>query len=435
MKRLDRYARPRPGPRKAQPLAAAVAEVTLDIVEMGARGEGVAGGDDGPVYVPFSLPGERVRARVSGGRAMTSAVETPSPERVSAPCAHFGRCGGCQLQHWADAPYLAWKHEQVSRALARRDLSTPVDTVVVAWGEGRRRAAFHAQRTGGAVRFGFVERGGARIEPVEFCPVLAPAMADALPDLRTLASVFAPVRGEITMQCLVTETGLDVAIKGAGKPAGFDRARLESAARIADRLDLARLAFDGETLVARRTPTVVIGRARVNPPPGAFLQATQEGERVLGDMVTAGLAGCERVADLFCGVGTFALRVADFAEVHGVEGDAEMLAALKRAADAVGGLRGVTVERRDLLRAPLAALELKRFDAVVFDPPRSGAKLQAEQIGASKARRVAAVSCDPATFARDVRVLVDSGFTLTKVTPVDQFRWTPHVEIVGLLER
>jgi 23S rRNA (uracil1939-C5)-methyltransferase len=134
-------------------------------------------------------------------------------------------------------------------------------------------------------------------------------------------------------------------------------------------------------------------------------------------------------------VGTFALRIADFAEVHGVEGDAEMLAALKRGADGVGGLRGVTVERRDLLRAPLAALELKRFDAVVFDPPRAGAKLQAEQIGASKARKVVAVSCDPATFARDVRVLVDSGFTLTRVAPVDQFRWTPHVEIVGVLER
>ncbi len=435
MKRLDRSARPRPGPRKGQPLATAAAEATLDITEIGARGEGVAAGDDGPIYVPFALPGERVRARVLGGRATTSAVETPSADRVAAPCAHFGRCGGCQLQHWADAPYLAWKHEQVVRALARRNLETPVDPVIVAWGEGRRRAAFHAQRTGAQVRFGFVERGGARIEPIDLCPVLAPAMAAALPDLRALAAAFAPARGEITMQCLITETGLDVAIKGAGKPAGFDRARLESAARIADRLDLARLAFDGETLVARRTPTVVIGRARVSPPPGAFLQATLEGERVLGDIVAAALKGAERVADLFCGVGTFALRVADYAEVHGVEGDAEMLSALKRAADEVGGLRGVTVERRDLLRAPLAALELKRFDAVVFDPPRAGAKLQAEQIGASKARKVAAVSCDPATFARDVRVLVDSGFTLTQVTPVDQFRWTPHVEIVGLLER
>lgn len=416
-------------------MPAAAREAVLEIVEMGARGEGVAAGDDGPIYAPFALPGERVRARVLGGRATGIVVETPSADRVGAPCAHFGRCGGCQLQHWADAPYLAWKHAQVVRALSRRQLDTPVDPIVTAWGEGRRRATFHAQRAGGVVLFGFVERGGARIEPITLCPVLAPALAAALPDLRALANAFTPARGEIALHCLVTDTGLDVALKGAGKPGGFDRARLEQAAALAQKLDLARLAFDGETLVARRTPVVTIGPARVAPPPGAFLQATAEGERVLGDIVVAALQGAERIADLFCGVGTFALRLAGHAEVHGVEGDVDMLAALKKAADAVGGLRGVSVERRDLLRAPLAALELKRFDAVVFDPPRAGARLQAEQIGASKARKVAAVSCDPATFARDVRVLVDMGFALTKVVPVDQFRWTPHVEVVGVLER
>jgi 23S rRNA (uracil1939-C5)-methyltransferase len=237
------------------------------------------------------------------------------------------------------------------------------------------------------------------------------------------------------MQCLATETGLDVAIKGAGRASGFDRAQLERAAALAEQLDLARLSFDGEILVARRAPQVTIGPARVAPPPGAFLQATAAGEAVLADIVLDALAGAERVLDLFCGIGTFALRLAPFAEVHGVEGEADMIAALKAAADAVGGLRGVSVERRDLLRAPLAALEMKRFDAVVFDPPRAGARLQAEQIGASKARKVVAVSCDPATFARDVRVLVDAGFALTRVTPVDQFRWTPHVEVAGVLER
>lgn len=409
--------------------------MVLDIVEMGARGEGVAGGEDGPTYVPFALPGERVRARVLGGRANAVVVEQPSADRVAPACGHFGRCGGCQLQHWADRPYLDWKHEQVVRALTRRSIDISVDPIVQAWGEGRRRAAFHAQRSGERVLFGFVERGGARIEPVQHCPVLAPALADALPQLRTLSGAFAPARGEITLQCLLTDTGLDVSIKGAGKPAAFDRSRLEHAAATAERLDLARLAFDGETLVARRAPTVRIGPASVAPPPGAFLQATAEGERVLGEAVVAALAGAERIADLFCGVGTFALRLAGAAEVHGVEGDGDMLEAMKRAADAVGGLRGVSVERRDLLRAPLAALEMKRFDAVVFDPPRSGAKLQAEQIGASKVRRVVAISCDPATFARDVKVLVDAGFTLLSVTPVDQFRWSPHVEVMGVLAR
>ncbi len=436
MKRLDRSARPRNGARKpAATAATGGVDAVLDITEMGARGDALSPGPDGPIYVAYALPGERVRARVAGGRASGLVVEAPSAERVIAPCEHFTRCGGCQLQHWADAPYLAWKREEVVRALARRGLDVEVAPIVVAWGEGRRRAAFHAQRVGRTVRFGFIERGGARIEPINVCPVLARAMVDALPRLRDLAEAFAPARGEITVQCLATETGLDVSIKGAGRPAAFDRGRLESAARIADQLDLARLAFDGETLVARRAPMVTIGPARVHPPPGAFLQATLEGERVLGDLVREALIGSERVADLFSGVGTFALRVCDFAETHAVEGDIEMLNALKKAADAVGGLRGVSIEKRDLLRTPLAALELKRYDSVVFDPPRSGAKLQAEQIGASKARRVAAVSCDPATFARDVRVLVDAGFVLKAVTPVDQFRWTPHVEVVGVLER
>lgn len=435
MKRLDRSQRPRPGPRGARPVPAAAREAVLDIASMGARGEGVAAGDDGPIYAPFTLPGERVRAQVLGGRAGAVVVETPSPDRVAPACTVFGRCGGCQLQHWADQPYLEWKRDEVVRALERRRIDHPVDPIVAAWGEGRRRAAFHAQRAGREVQFGFIERGGARIVPFAACPVLAPALAEKLGDLRTLAAGFAPSRGEIVMQCLATTTGLDVAIKGAGRASGFDRARLEGAARLADTLDLARLSFDGEVLVARRAPVVAIGPARVTPPPGAFVQATQAGEDVLGALVVEALAGAERVLDLFCGIGTFALRLAPHAEVHGVEGDAEMTAALKAAADAVGGLRGVSVERRDLLRAPLAALEIKRFDAVVFDPPRAGARLQAEQIGASKARKVVAVSCDPATFARDVRVLMDAGFALTKVTPVDQFRWTPHVEVAGVLER
>lgn len=432
MKRLDRSQRPRAGPRRTDPVPV---EATLRVQSMGARGEGVAAGDDGPVYAPFTLPGEVVRARVAGGRAIAIAIEAPSAERVVAPCAHFGRCGGCQLQHWAEAPYLAWKRDEVVRALERRRLDVEVAPIVVAWGEGRRRAAFHAQRHGGAVRFGFIERGGARIEHMESCPVLAPALADELPALRELAAAFAPSRGEIVLQCLATETGLDVSIKGAGRPDAFERPRLEQAATLAERLDLARLAFDGETVASRRTPLVTLGRAQVAPPPGAFVQATAEGERVLVELVRGALADAKRIADLFCGIGTFALPLADGAEVHGVDGDADMVAALKRAADAVGGLRGVTVARRDLLRAPLAALELKRFDAVVFDPPRAGARQQAEQIAASKAQKVAAVSCDPATFARDVRVLVDAGFALTRVVPIDQFRWTPHVEIVGVLER
>jgi 23S rRNA (uracil1939-C5)-methyltransferase len=434
MKRLDSATRARRDARKPGPLAAAPT-VALDIIEMGSRGDAIAHGADGPIFAAYALPGERVRVRVLTGRAELMEVETASAERVKPPCAHFGRCGGCQLQHWADEPYLAWKRAEVERALARRNIEANVDPIIVAWGEGRRRAGFHAQRVGRVVRFGFIERGGARLEAIRACPALAPQLTAALTYLPALAEAFAPQRGEAVFQCLATETGLDVAVKGAGRPDQFDRGRLEAAAALAEKLDIARLSFDGQPLVERRTPQIVIGPARVTPPPGAFVQATAEGERVLAELVLEAVAGAERIADLFSGIGAFALRVAPFAETHAVEGDADMLAALKRAADAVGGLKGVSIERRDLLRAPLAALELKRFDAIVFDPPRAGAKLQAEQIGRSKAKRVAAVSCDPATFARDARVLIDAGFSLVRVTPVDQFRWTPHVEVVGAFVR
>jgi 23S rRNA (uracil1939-C5)-methyltransferase len=407
-------------------------EAALDILEIGSRGDGVA---EGPIYAPFTLPGERVRARVRGERAELIAVEIASPERVAPACPHFGCCGGCQLQHWAEAPYLAWKREELVRALGRRGIEAEVAAIVAAWGEGRRRAAFHARRDGKQVRFGFIERGGARIETVEVCPVLAPALARAISKLRALADVFAPAKGEIIIQALASETGLDVAVEGAGRPGGFDLARLEAGAALAQSLDLARLSFDGEALAARREPIVTMGAARVTPPPGAFLQATAEGERVLSSLVLEATAGVKRVADLFSGVGTFALRLAARAETHAAEGDADMLKALKRAAEGAPGLKPMTVETRDLSRNPVSAVELRRFDAVVFDPPRAGARLQAEEIAASDIARVAAVSCDPATFARDVRILIDAGFRLTKVTPVDQFRWSPHVEAVGVLER
>lgn len=435
MKRLDRSARARPK-GAVRPERAGVAEVrTLSAGEIGARGDALAEGHDGPLYVAFALPGETVRARVIGERGSVIGIESPSPDRVTPPCAHFGRCGGCQLQHWAGAPYLAWKQEQVKRALAKRGIEAEVEPVIEAWGAGRRRASFHAQKQGRHTRFGFIERGGARIQPIHMCPVLAPGLARALPGLEKLAAAFAPARGEITLHCLLTEGGLDVALKGAGLPAGLTRAAQEEAAALAETLDLARLSFDGAPLVMRQTPRLVMGPAIVTPPPGAFVQATAAGEETLGKLVLEALSGGERALDLFCGLGTFALRLAPDMSVHAVEGDGDMLAALKAAADGVGGLRGVTVERRDLLRTPFSALEMKRFDTALFDPPRAGAKLQAEQIAASKVRKVAAVSCDPATFARDVRVLIDGGFTLKRVTPIDQFRWSPHIEIVAALER
>jgi 23S rRNA (uracil1939-C5)-methyltransferase len=415
----------------------AAQEQTLELVEMGTRGDAVAAGESGPIYVAYGLPGETVRAAVIGERGRLLSIERASQERVGAPCSHVGVCGGCQLQHWDDQATLSWKRQQVVAALAKRGLEAQVDETIAAWGAGRRRIGLHVARDGRDVRFGFVERGTARISPISMCPAMTPGLAAKLGALKTLALGYAPQRGEAILQVLETETGLDVDIKGAGGAEAFDRSGFVAAAQAAEVADVARLSIAGEVLVERRTPVLSMGLARVRPPPGCFTQPTVLGEETLVALTLAAIGeGPKRVADLFCGVGTFALRLAQTAEVWAVDGEAAMLAALKAGGDGAGGaIKTITTTRRDLLRQPVAGLEMKKIDAVVFDPPRCGARLQAEQIAASGASRVAAVSCDPATFARDARVLVDAGFTLSRVSPVDQFHWSAHVEVVGAFER
>jgi len=440
MKRMNRLARARPNQaRRAQnaPPTAPSEERELLITAMGARGDSTAEGADGVIFAPYALPGERVRARVAGARAEVIEVLAASPERQEPHCRHFGRCGGCQLQHWQEAPYLAWKRDQVIDALTKRGLGgAVVEPTIPAWGLGRRRAAFHAARQNGQVRIGFIERGGARLTPITQCPVLVPQLEALALMLAPLAEMTLPSRGEITIHCLLTDSGVDVAIKGAGRADLLHRAALEGLSNLATKLNLARLSIDGEPIVERDKPRLRMGRAIVAPPPGAFLQPTALGEETLARLTLEALQGANRVIDLFSGIGTFALRIAEQAEVLAAESDADMLAALKQAADGAGGaLKQVTTLRRDLLRTPISSLEMKKFDGAVLDPPRSGARLQAEQIARAPVRKLAYVSCDPASFARDVKVLIEHGFTLTRITPVDQFRWSPHVEVVGAMER
>ncbi len=403
---------------------------------VGARGDGVVAGDR-PLYAPFSLAGERVRARVTNDRAEVLEVLDASAEREAPPCKYFGRCGGCQLQHWRQAPYLAWKRAQVVEALSRRGLGgANVEDTVLAWGAGRRRASFTATRVNGRVRVGFIERGTARLAPIDQCIVLTPQLQTLAPRLAEIAALVMPERGDIAIGCLDTEAGVDVAIKGAGRMDALLRYSFTDLVDAANALGLARLSVNGEPVLTRVQPIVRMGIAAVRPPPGAFLQATAAGEDTLTRLAGEALAGAKRVVDLFSGIGTFALRLAQHSEVLAVESDANMLAALKAAADGAGGaLKDVQILRRDLLRTPLSTLEMKKFDGAVIDPPRSGARLQAEQIARAPIRKLAYVSCDPASFARDVPVLIEHGFSLTRVTPVDQFRWSPHIELVGAFER
>lgn len=402
------------------------------VTRMGAQGDGIAEGPAGPLFVPYGLPGERVRGEIEGERLKIAEVADASADRIAPECVHFGTCGGCLLQHWRRAPYLAWKRGLVVDALARERIEADVAEVVDAHGAGRRRVIFHARQYGARTVVGFAERRSHAMVDLSACPVLAPALRDALPAAREVAGLLASLRKPLDIQVAASETGLDLDVRGSGPLPPLLTMDL---AAIAERFALARITRHGELVLQRAAPVLVMGRARVEMPPAAFLQATAEGEEKLAEAVKAGTMGARRVADLFAGMGTFALRLAEAARVHAVEGNAAAMAALLKAVRATAGLKGVAGEARDLFRRPLLADELSAFDAVVMDPPRQGAEAQARQLAGARLGRLVYVSCNAATFARDARMLLDGGWRLEGVTPFDQFRYSPHVELVGVFTR
>jgi 23S rRNA (uracil1939-C5)-methyltransferase len=411
----------------------------LAIARIGHRGDGIADSESGPIYVPYTLPGETAEVDSWPGhpdRRQLVRIEVASPERIDPVCPHFGICGGCALQHWTRERYRDWKRGLVVEALAQAGFSAaagaPVHELIDAHGEGRRRAVFHAwRRTHGVLEVGFAALRTHRVVAIDHCPVLAPSLKDAIEASWAIAEALAAEGKPLDIQVTATESGLDVDVRGSGP---LTPARMTGLARIAERHRLARLTRHGELIAQRIEPIVTMGRARVVLPPGVFLQATGAGEAALAELVVAHCGAAGTIADLFAGVGPFALRLADRAKVIAADQDEGAVAALRDAAK-IPGLKPIVVERRDLLQRPFVASELARLDAVVFDPPRQGAQAQARELAASKVPTIVAVSCNPATFARDARILVDGGYRLAGVTPVDQFLYSAHVELVARFER
>ena len=408
----------------------------LTIARMGHRGDGIADTNIGPVFVPYSLPGELVTVeRVSGhaDRRHLVHVDKPSHERETPICKHFGVCGGCAMQHWSLAEYHLWKRELVVEALAHANLIAPVETLIDAHGQGRRRAVLHARRGARDIlEVGFMAPRAHQIIAIDRCPVLAPGLDGAIPAAWAIAEMLKPTLKPLDIQVTATDSGLDIDVRGSGP---LSSQRTTALAAIAGKHRIARITRHGELVVQSETPTLKIGLSHVPLPPGAFLQATVAGEAALARLVIGHVGAAKRVADLFCGIGTFALRLAERARVTAADSEAPAIKALERAVAMTSGLKAVQAEARDLFRRPLMAAELKGYDAVVFDPPRQGAEAQAQELAKSKVPVVVAVSCDAGTFARDARVLVEGGYKLVGVTPVDQFRYSAHVELVAKFER
>src|SRR6476661_1018942 len=408
-------------------------ELEVRIERLGAQGDGLAQGPDGPLFVPFTLPGELVKVAAEPGepRAEALAILEPSPERVAPVCQYFGTCGGCALQHIEARAYLAWKREQVIAALASRGLEVPVGEVRAVPLASRRRAAFTLGRTARGVAFGYRAARSHAIVDIAACPVLNSSIIGRLPKLKSLLAPLLGGKREARVTVTEADQGLDVAVEGIRPSAGLFAKLAATDARIG----AARITIDGESVILAGEPSVTLSGAQVRLPPGAFLQASRESDAVLAGLVKSGVGRAKRVADLFAGIGTFTFALAGSAEVDAFEQDEAAIAALTGAARTTPKLKPVRTFSRDLFRAPLSARELARYDAVVLDPPRAGARAQAEALAASKVPKVVMVSCNPGTCARDLRILVDGGYRITRVVPVDQFLFSPHIELVAELEK
>lgn len=410
----------------------------LSIDRVGGQGDGVANTPNGPVFVPLTLPGESVRAVVTDGRAEQIEIVTASADRIAPVSPQYGDCGGCSLQHWAAEPYLDWKREQVRLALAREGIETEIEATVATPAGTRRRVALHARRMpDGRVALGFKARRSWRLVEVTACPIADPRIVAAIP---MLAEVAAPLlehpKSAPTLHVTWTLSGLDVDVTGVERRTGglSGDAQMRAIAA-AQRADLARLSLAGDVMMMARQPKVAFGPATVPLPAGGFLQAVPEAEAAMVSRALAAVKGAKKIADLFCGAGTFTFPLATVAPVIAADASKPGIDALKIGVGSAKGMKAITAEARDLFRRPLTPFDLKGCDAIVFDPPRAGAIEQTAQIADTKASMVVGVSCNPQTFARDARVLIDKGFRLETVTPVDQFLWSAHVELVGIFRR
>lgn len=412
---------------------------TVKIQSMGAQGDGIAHCPDGTVYVPFSLPGETVAiARVKDHGTIMSISEA-SPQRRDPLCRHFGpdgeggTCGGCSLQHMGDEAYHAYKRDLVVSALKSKGLTPDVDPLVICQPGQRRRAVFAVRKTEKSVLLGFNQAASHHIVDISECPVTSSGIISRLDDLRAIGAALVQNAEPFRMTVLESLSGLDISVEGI-KSINDKQRRVLTETVLAMR-GIARVSLNGEILIEPQKPAVKFGKSEVNPPPGNFTQATMAAEEAMAEIVASHFGKAKRVADLFAGCGTFSLRLAEKSQVLAAEGDDKAIKALDAGARRTQGLKPVKAEKRDLFRRPLMVSELKTYDAVVFDPPRAGAEAQSKELARSAVKKIAAVSCNPLTLARDLAILIEGGYRIVRVVPVDQFLWSPHVEAVALLEK
>ncbi|MEP1767285.1 MAG: class I SAM-dependent RNA methyltransferase [Sulfitobacter sp.] len=399
------------------------------ITHLGLYGDGIA---EGPIFAPMTLAGETVTGTLEGTTLKDVKIVTPSEDRVAPPCRHFKSCGGCQLQHASDPLVAEWKTGIIAQAMAAQGVEGEIRPIITSPAQSRRRATFAARRTKKGTMSGFHGRASGTVVEIPDCQLVEPELIAARAIAEGLAEIGGSRKAVLAVTVTTSPRGLDVQASG-GKP--LDGPLRITLASLCESHGFARLTWEDEVIAQRAPPVQRFGKAEVCPPPGAFMQATADGEAHLLAAVQEAVHGAKRIVDLFAGCGTFTLPLAENAEVLAVEGERDMMDAMDKGWRMAKGLKTVTHAARDLYRRPLLPDEFKKFDAVVMDPPRSGAEAQTAELVRSDIKRIAYVSCNPITFARDVAQLIEGGFVLDWVQPVDQFRWSTHVEIAAQLSR
>jgi 23S rRNA (uracil1939-C5)-methyltransferase len=400
------------------------------ITGLGAEGDGAATTAAGThIFIPQALPGEKWRVE-EGYPAEPVELR---PDRRRPPDLDDEPCGGCVARHMPLAMYHEWKREFLVRALRQHGIAADVQPLVTVPEHSRRRATFNARREGGAMRIGYHGRRSHDLVAADECPVLDQRIVVLLPALADLAGVVASGTDTTRVTVTMTDTGADVDVEGS--EADLTARARSLISEIAAAARIARISVGGVPAIVRQAPVLHFAGKAVTPPPGVFLQAVPQAERAMIDLVVAALGKARHVGDLFCGLGTLTLPIARKARVMAFDADRVAIDALNEAQRKNQGLKPITAQVRDLFHDPLAPLEMKDLDAVVLDPPRAGARAQCERLVKSKVRRVVMVSCNPATLARDLRILVDGGYRLDTMTPLDQFLYSPHLEAVAALSR
>lgn len=418
-----------------------IAEIT--ITHIGHQGDGLGQlqslGQDKPIAIPLTLPGEIVRAEIQAGKEPLQGrileITAPSPQRAIPPCPVFGICGGCRLQHMKQDAYREWKRGMVNHLLAKSGFFVRVEDIFFTPPASRRRASLVAKKEDGKMLLGFHARESHAVVSVEHCAVLKPQLSSLLPALRDILGTVLDDGQSLTAHITLLRGAIEIVLSGHR----FSDTQSEKLTLWASAQNITRLYTridensENRILLSRHTFTARYGEHEVELPPHAFMQASDEAEAAMVAFVKPMLAGARHIADLFCGTGLFALSVHDKNKTMlAVDADGTAIHLLHHATQ---NLRGFKTMRRNLFREPLKAIELKTLDALCLDPPRAGAKEQCAEIVRTKIKTVVYVSCNSATFLRDAKILEGGGYTLKTVRAFDQFLWSQHVELIGLFVR